>query len=492
MPENEKTILIVDDQALIAAELRAYLESLGYPVAGWVASGEEAIAKAAALRPALILMDIMLGEGRMDGITAAETIHREMDVPVIFITAYGNEDIINRTKIADPAGYIAKPFSEQDLKAAIELALYRVDRQKQLQTSEERYRSVVAFAVEAILVIDIRMRIVFWNQAASGMFGHRAAEIEGKPFLQLIPERCHTELSVEMDRMVLTEEKNPVARTTETVGLRKDGSEFSMEFSLASWIIRDEIFFTVNARDITDRKKIEQLKTDFVSLVSHQLKTPVAGVLGCIENLLDGIPGPLTKEQEEYLRIMKEISQRNYRNISDLLNVSRLERGAIDVEIKPVYLKRIVAAVVREHVSRIREKGLVLRMEGWGQRVLVQADRGKLFEAMSNVVHNSVKFTDRGRITMRLRTEDGMACVEVEDTGPGIPYDLQGYLFKKDMILQGAPTPNRGAGLGLYISKEFMHLQKGELEAFSVPGNGTRFTFRIPTNEQQSKTKPRG
>jgi PAS domain S-box-containing protein len=485
MPDKSKTIMVVDDEALIAAQIQAYLELKGYTVAGRAISGEEAVEKARKLRPSLMLMDIMLGEGKLDGISAAEIIHRELDIPVIFITAYGNEETINRTKVVDPAGFIAKPFSEQDLEAAIELAFFRIDKESQLKTSEERYRSVVAFAVEAILVIDIRMRIVFWNQAASGMFGYSASEIEGKPFLRLIPERCQPELSVEMDRMVLTEEKNPVARTTETTGLRKDGSEFPMEFSLSSWIIRDEIFFTVNARDITDRKKVDQMKTDFVSLVSHQLKTPVAGVLGCIDNLLEGIAGPLTREQEEYLRMMKDISRRNYRNISDLLNVSRIERGVIDVAIEPVLLKKVAAAVVREHLARIREKGLSLELKGWGERVLVRADFGKLFEAMSNIVHNAVKFTDKGRLRLTIRSENGTASIEIEDTGPGISYELQGYVFKKDMILQGPPTPNRGTGLGLFIAREFMHLQNGEIELFSVPGKGARFTFRIPIHPHQ-------
>jgi len=483
MPDSGKTILIVDDDALIAAQIQNHLQSIGYPAAEYVPSGEEAVKKAQTLRPGLILMDIMLGTGRMDGISAAEAIRREMDIPVVFITAYGSDEIIKRTASVDPAGFLNKPFTHQELETAIQLALHRADRQQQLKNSEERYRSVVSSAVEAIIIIDIRMHVVFWNQAASSMFGYPAAEIEGNPFLRLIPERCQRGLSVEMDRMVLTEEKNPVARTTETVGLRKNGSEFPMEFSLASWIIRDDIFFTVNARDITERKMIEQMKTDFVSLVSHQLKTPVAGMLGCIDNLMAGIPGPVTKNQMEYFTVMREIGRRNYRNLSDLLNVSKLERGVIDVSIAPVNLKAVAAAVIREHRHSMCRKGLALRIEGWNRKTIVRADRPKLFESLSNAVHNAVKFTETGFIAIRLYSADRMACIEVEDTGPGIPYDMQDSLFKKEMILHGAPTTHRGAGLGLYIAKEFMRLQHGELDASAVPGKGTRLTFRIPLHD---------
>ena len=209
-------ILIVDDEVLIAAQLREYLESMGYACRRHAPNrAEEAVDKARALKPDLILMDIRM-DGGMDGITAAEIIKREMDIPVIFVTAYGNERIVARAKTVEPAGFITKPFSLEELKASIELALYKIDREKALKSSEERYRSVVAASVEAILIIDIRMKIVFWNRAAEGMFGYTAEEIEGKPYLQLIPERLRRDLGVEMDRMVLTEEKDPVARTTET------------------------------------------------------------------------------------------------------------------------------------------------------------------------------------------------------------------------------------------------------------------------------------
>jgi PAS domain S-box-containing protein len=476
-------ILIVDDEILIATHLREYLESMGYSIAGTAQSGEEAVEMARALRPDLILMDIRMDDG-MDGITAAEIIKRELDIPVIFVTAFGSEEIIARAKTVEPAGFITKPFSLEELKTSLELALYKLDREKKLKSSEERYRSVVAASVEAILIIDIQMRIVFWNRAAAGMFGYTAEEIEGKPYLHLISEHLRKNLGVEIDRMVLTEEKDPVARTTETSGLRRNGSEFPLEFSLSSWIIRDDIFFTINARDITDRKKIEQMKTDFVSLVSHQLKTPVAGVLGCIENILAGLAGPVTPQQEEYLLMMKDISLRNFRNINDLLNVSRIERGVVEAKILSVDLKKVAAGVVREHRAALREKGLWLLLEGWKDRYKVLADRDKLFESLSNVLHNAVKFTEKGWIAVRLKRQAGFAQIEIEDTGSGIPPNLVSHLFTKDMILRGAPDPNRGSGLGLFIAMEFMKLQNGGISVDSSPDRGSRFTFRIALDER--------
>jgi PAS domain S-box-containing protein len=475
-----KNLLVVDDEVLIVAELKEHLERMHFNVAGIAHSGEEAVEQAGRLKPDLVLLDIMLGEGRMDGIEAAEIIRERFDIPVIFITAYGNEQIINRAKTVDPLGFISKPFFEDELKACIELALYKVERDRTLRNSEERYRSVVVSAVEAIIIADIRMRIVFWNRAAAGMFGYTAEEIEQRPVLDLISEPQRKALSVEMDRMVLTEEKDTSGRTAETVGFRKDGSEFPMEFSLSSWVVRDDIFFTINARDITDRKKVDQMKTDFVSLVSHQLKTPVAGVLGCIDNLLSGIAGPITPEQREYLLLMRDISLRNYRNVNDLLNVSRIERGVVEANVKRWNLKRILAQVLRDNRSVFREKGLALKIEGGGRRYEALADRDKLYEAFSNILHNALKFTEYGGITVRLLPGDGHCRIEFEDTGPGIPADLQKRLFTRNMVLHGAPDPKRGSGLGLFIAREFMTLQGGDLNATSSPERGSCFRFTIP------------
>ncbi|MCK7472483.1 MAG: PAS domain S-box protein [Rhodopseudomonas palustris] len=280
--------------------------------------------------PTWFMLDIMLGEGRLDGIEAAEIIRERFDIPVVFITAYGNEQIIDRAKTVDPLGFISKPFFEDELKACVELALYKVDRDRTLQElgGTGTVRSWCPRSRRSSSPTSACGSFSGTGHAA-GMFGHTAEEIEQRPVLDLISEPQQKALSVEMDRMVLTEEKDTSGRTAETVGLRKDGSEFPMEFSLSSWVVRDDIFFTINARDITDRKKVDQMKTDFVSLVSHQLKTPVAGVLGCIDNLLSGIAGPITPEQREYLLLMRDISLRNYRNVNDLLNVvaHRARRG---------------------------------------------------------------------------------------------------------------------------------------------------------------------
>lgn len=130
-------ILVVDDEAIITTQLEERLAAMGYEVAGKASSAEKCIELARKLRPDLILMDIVMS-GKLDGVDASEIIRKELDIPVIYVTAYADDDLIKRANGTDPYGYIVKPFQEREIKAAIEIALRRKDFEQQLQESEEK------------------------------------------------------------------------------------------------------------------------------------------------------------------------------------------------------------------------------------------------------------------------------------------------------------------------------------------------------------------
>ncbi len=246
-------------------------------------------------------------------------------------------------------------------------------------------------------------------------------------------------------------------------------------------------YFDGMIEDISERKRVEQLKSDFVGLVSHQLKTPVAEIKGYIYNMLAGIAGELNPKQRIYLEEMQEISSKNYRLISDLLNVSRIERGVISLDVKPVPLSEIVDMALAEYYDLINKKGLVLRSESMDKDIVVMADRDKTIEALSNVINNAIKFTTQGSITIKAALAGAEAILEITDTGSGIEPDTLKILFTKEQTMHGAPVAGGGAGLGLYIAKSFMVLQKGDIAVRSTAGTGSTFTLTLPlaTGEAQ-------
>ena len=185
-------------------------------------------------------------------------------------------------------------------------------------------------------------------------------------------------------------------------------------------------------------------------------------------------------KQVEYLTEMRDVCARNNRLIADLLNVSRLERGVLAVNINSVDLRSVVDVAVKEYSKSIEEKGLSLNIKEADQGIVVLADTDKLAEVLKNVIHNATKFTSKGSISIEIVAEGQHGIVKVSDTGMGISKMGLQNLFKKERVFGGAVTVGGGAGLGLYIAKGFMKLQDGDIMVESVMGKGSTFIISLP------------
>jgi PAS domain S-box-containing protein len=174
------SILIVEDEGVVALHIESQLRKLGYQITGMTARGEEAVRIAMESRPDLVLMDIRL-QGDMDGISTAQGIHEQAGIPVIFLTAYAEDSLLQRAKIANPFGYILKPFRDRELKSAIEMALYHHALMEQVRSGGERLRQVVENMPVMINAMDDQGRIVLWNRECERVTGFSAAEIVGNP-----------------------------------------------------------------------------------------------------------------------------------------------------------------------------------------------------------------------------------------------------------------------------------------------------------------------
>ncbi|MBK8859061.1 MAG: response regulator [Opitutaceae bacterium] len=250
-------ILVVEDEVIVARDICVQLAELGYTALADTGYGEEAIKLAEQHRPDLVLMDVNLA-GAMDGITAAREIRASLDLPVVFLTAYANRETLDRAKEAQPFGYIIKPFAEEELRTVIEMALFKHHAEQKQRATDARYRALTETANDAIITIDREGLIVGWNQGATRIYGFTEDEAMGRPLMSLIvPARLHEDYAARMSR-VMSNETQPGPGTLEAAGMRKDGSEFPVEMSLAQWDTKDGHFFTTIIRDITERKQLEQ------------------------------------------------------------------------------------------------------------------------------------------------------------------------------------------------------------------------------------------
>jgi PAS domain S-box-containing protein len=182
---NMAKIMVVDDEAIITMQLKENLTAMGYDVVGIGSSGEEAVELSNKLRPDLILMDIVMS-GKKDGIDAAEIIQKNLDIPIIFITAFGEEHFLERAKVLEPYGYIMKPLRKQEIKGAIEIALYRAQMQQRLKESEGKFNAMLQSIGDHVNMMDPELNLIWANEATKNAFGH---DIIGKKCYAVFHQR---------------------------------------------------------------------------------------------------------------------------------------------------------------------------------------------------------------------------------------------------------------------------------------------------------------
>lgn len=228
-------------------------------------------------------------------------------------------------------------------------------------------------------------------------------------------------------------------------------------------------------------RELDQLKSTFVSIVSHELRTPMTSIKGYVENMLDGLTGRLTEKQFSYLGRVKYNVERLTRMINDLLDLSRIEAGRVELALRPVSLLELVTEVLESLQTLAREKSVTLEACHADLLPMIHGDRDKLHQILTNLIQNAIKFTPTsGAIRVESLVQDGkFVQVSVADTGCGIQPEELAKVFEKFYRAESAPTEARGAGLGLAIVKSLVELHGGRIWVESALGAGSRFSFTL-------------
>lgn len=247
-------ILVVEDEAIVARDIHEQLLHLGYAVAGLVASGEDAVAMAAQTRPDLVLMDIQLA-GAMDGITAAHAIraHPEIRAPIVFLTAYDAEATLARAKLTEPFGYVLKPFSERELRTALEMALYKYQVEAQLRESMLYSQTILDNVVDGVITFDAQGLIESCNQSANRIFGFQYDGARGSSIFALIPPHMRQRLETSLLHAQQYQKTSSGGKTRELTGQRTDGSQFPLSLTLSQISHSDSVAFIALIRDLSQQ-----------------------------------------------------------------------------------------------------------------------------------------------------------------------------------------------------------------------------------------------
>ncbi|MGH2519812.1 MAG: ATP-binding protein, partial [Chloroflexota bacterium] len=235
-------------------------------------------------------------------------------------------------------------------------------------------------------------------------------------------------------------------------------------------------------RDVTHQREVERLKSEFVALVSHELRTPLTSVAGYVDLLLDGEAGPLSEAQRSCLTIVRKNSDRLAALISDLLDLSRIESGRLELHLEPLQLPLLAAQAVQIVRPLTEQKKQRLELSFAPNCPAVLADGNRVEQVLTNLLSNASKYTQEGgQIWLSGALVDGLARVDVRDTGVGLSEEELGHLFTRFYRAHNpAARQAGGSGLGLSIARSLVEMQGGHMSVSSTPGQGSTFSFTLP------------
>ncbi len=535
---SKNNILIVEDEKLVAMDIEERLFTLGYTVVGRLSTGEEVIKRIDKIHPDLILMDIKL-KGKIDGIKTAVKLKQSYDIPVIYLTAYADSNMISRAKKTQPDGYLLKPFNDNDLFSVIETAMYRHRMAKKLKQAKkvaekrQRYLEAVLYNTpNAVITGDENHRIVEWNSGAEALFGYKKEETIGKYLDDLI---TIPEIKDEAKKISDTILKGEDITQKETIRYRKDGIPVNVIVAVSPIKREKELMGVVSVyTDITKIKKVEvdlqeskervemmnkelkktikranlmaleaemanKTKSEFIANMSHEIRTPMNGIIGMTDLVLET---NLTSQQKDYLEAVKMSADSLMLIINDLLDFSKIEAGKLEFESVSFNLRKTFEDAIKTMKHKIDEKNLKLIINiSDNIPEFIIGDPGRLRQVVLNFLSNSIKFTEKGGIIISAEVEKQLSesivihfCIT--DTGIGIPEDKQKKIFNSFTQVDNSSTRKfGGAGLGLAISSSLVTMMGGRIGLQSPVkkrkiregGKGSAFYFTAQFRLQKEK-----
>ena len=378
-----------------------------------------------------------------------------------------------------------------ELTAALNQAAASMDRTiHSLSGERNRSSAILRSMVEGVAVIDANERLVFSNRAFSQILSLNSKTSEGRPLIEvlrnsellgLIRRALKGEEGLQADIVMGTVQIRSFSATAAPVKALDSEPSGAVSAMRAAKTSEKPSGAVVVLHDVTELRRLERVRQDFVANVSHEFKTPLTAIQGFAETLLSGaIEDP--KNNRRFLRIIRDHATRLARLTDDLLKLARIEAGKLEVQLLPVAVAEVVDSCMETALLKANQKQIAITVELAADLPRVRGDAALLRDVLQNLVDNAIQYTPPGgKILISAERKNGEVIIAVTDTGIGIPLSDQERIFERFYRVDAARSREAGGtGLGLSIAKHIVEVHGGDLWVESEVGAGSKFAFSIP------------
>ncbi len=482
-------VLIIDDEKGLRLGTQKLLEREGYEVVA-AENGMEGINIGTSSEFDCAIIDLKMPD--VDGILVLKKILERYPNTICFIaTAYASYDTaIESTKVG-AFSYIPKPFTPEELLDNLQrgydkrqlileaerLKKEREERLLEIAFEKTRLNTIINSIADGVLVVNKEGETVLFNPAALKYLELNDIKIE-----ENIVDKLHPKIAGIINKFLLT--KVQTAKSFSVQIELKPNHEFFIEATASSVSHPNGSFagVVVVLKDITELKKIEFLKSQFVSMVSHELKAPIAAVYGYLKMLNDEAIQLQKDEKKRFLERSQVRLDGLLKMVNDLLDISRLEMKTVQREIKDINVKEVIESIIELFSFEIKRKNISIELNTCEKQINLKADKEEINQLFTNLISNAIKYNRQdGKINITMDSNDSYLIVEVADSGIGLKLEEKEKLFNEFFRAKNELTKDiSGTGLGLTIVKRIVDSYSGKIEVESEFNKGTKIKVYLP------------
>ncbi|MBZ0183682.1 MAG: response regulator [Melioribacteraceae bacterium] len=492
MEKQKINILIVDDEKGLRIGTQRLLQDEGYYV-DVAENGTEGIKLGSSKDYDLAVIDLKMPD--IEGIEVLREIKKVHPNTICFIaTAFASYDTAIEATREGAFTYIPKPFSPEELLQNLEqgykqrvllqesdkLKKEREEKLLELANEKSRLNTIVKTIADGVLVINKSAEVVYYNYAAIKYLDLASIKISEK-----ILDKCPKKIN-DLVRSFIDSENKKQKSILKQIEIKPKGELF-VECICSSVENPDGSFAGVVLviRNITELKKIELIKSQFVSMVAHELKTPMAAVLGFLKIILDKSIPVSQDKLDEFLNRSVVRLKGLLDLVNDLLDISRMELQTKQREIIEINIEDIIDTTIQFLEIEIQKRNIEVTKEYQKNLPIIKADQNEIIRLFTNILSNAIKYnSDNGKININISTTDNYLSVAIKDTGIGLKPEEKEKLYLEFYRAKNEKTRGiSGTGLGLTIVKRIVDSYHGKIEVESEYGEGTNFKVFLPLNK---------